>query len=60
MGFPCRVYMNKNDLKEIIRDVIKDELKIFIDTDGEVIGVNILLGNETIASDAVRIDGNFM
>lgn len=52
--------MNKNDLKEIIRDVIKDELKIFIDTDGEVIGVNILLGNETIASDAVRIDGNFM
>ena len=52
--------MNKNHLKEIIRDMIKDELKICINNDGGVIEVNILWENETIASDAVRIDGNFM
>lgn len=49
--------LDKEVLKELIIKTIKEEVKIELLCDGELITANLMIDNEIIDTDTVRLDG---
>ena len=50
--------LDKEVLKEVIIKTIKEEVKIKLLCNGELITANLMIDNEIIDTDTVRLDGN--
>ena len=50
--------LDKEVLKEVIIKTIKEKVKIKLLCNGELITANLMIDNEIIDTDTVRLDGN--